>query len=237
MYESELSRIYDATYHFKNYEAESRYLINAIRERRPDARSLLEVGCGTGVYLAHLKPHFDVQGLDQSADMLDVARGRLGNVGLHQGDMADFSLDARFDVVCCLFRSIAYVRSPDRFASAVSAMARHLAPGGLLIIEPFFTPDSYWVDRVTLNEYESDGLKIAWMYTSKREGLVALLDIHYLVGTPDGVRHFTELHEMGLFSEQNYTDAFQQAGLRLQFDPGSPGGTGLYFGEPLASAS
>ena len=235
MYETDLSAIYDAIYHFKNYAEESEYLVHAIRKRVPEARTLLEVGCGTGLYLEHLKRDFDVQGLDLSAEMLTAAQNRLPGIQLHEADMADFELDNRFDIVCCLFRSIAYVKSAARFGKTVETMARHVAPGGLVIIEPFFTPETYWVDRVTLNEYENDDMKIAWMYVSEKEDRVAKLDIHYLVGTRDGVHHFTELHEMGLFSEEDYSEAFDRAGLTLEFEPDSPGGTGMYFGEKRGS--
>jgi hypothetical protein len=109
-------------------------------------------------------------------------------------------------------------------------MARHLNEGGLLIIEPFFTPETYWVDRVTLNEYRGDDLALAWMYVSERDGALARLRIHCLAGTPAGVEHFVEDHELGLFTRDDFADAFAAAGLRLEYEPNAPGGTGLYLG-------
>ncbi|MGH6691953.1 MAG: class I SAM-dependent methyltransferase, partial [Longimicrobiales bacterium] len=111
----------------------------------------------------------------------------------------------------------------------ISAFARHLEPGGLTIIEPYFSPDRYWTDRVTLNVVNEDDLKIAWMYSSKApEDGVAAMDIHYLVGRPAGVEHFTEHHEIGLFSDEDYDRAFKDAGLVAYFDPQGYFGRGAF---------
>ena len=230
MYSSKLADIYDAIYHFKDARAEADYVLRCIQERRPDARTLLDVGCGTGRHLIRLSQLFEVEGLDLNADMLERARALLPAVPLHQANMTSFDLGRQFDVVSCLFSSIAYVKILESFRAAIRAMARHVAPGGLLLIEPFFTPQTYWVDHLTLNEVSRRDLKIAWAYVSKREGLIALLDIHYMVARPSGVEHFVDRHEMGLFSDQDYRDAFAEAGLTVHHDPVGPAKAGLYVG-------
>jgi len=225
-----LAEIYDAAHSFIDYRKSTAYLVGNIRSRASSAQSLLELACGTGRYLELLSAEFEVEGFDLSCEMLAKAKERLPAVPLHHGDMTSFSLDRRYDVVCCLFRSIAYVRTTENLAKAVQSMANHLLPGGLLMIEPFFTPETYWVNRVTLNEYKTDDLKIAWMYVSEKTAEGACLRTHYLVGRPTGVVHFVESHELGLFSRDDFSRAFSAAGLSLEYDPVGPVGVGMYFG-------
>jgi SAM-dependent methyltransferase len=230
VYNVKLADIYDAIYQFKDYESDARYVVEVIRRFAPAAQTLLETACGTGRFLQPLSASFDVQGLDLSVEMLARAAARVPGVILHQADMSRFELGRSFDVVCCLFRSIAYTKTLDAFRQSVHCMATHLAPGGVLLIEPFFTPETFHVGRVTLNEYASEPLKVAWMYTSERQGAVGVFDIHYLAGTARGVEHFTERHELGLFAPEDYESAFAAAGLRLIRDEAGPGATGLYIG-------
>jgi SAM-dependent methyltransferase len=130
-------RFYDAIYAWKDYPAEVERLDAAIRARTPNARTLLDVACGTGRHLELLRARYQVEGVDLDPEMLEIARARLGpEVPLHLGDMVDFDLGKRFDVVTCLFSSVAYAVTPDRLASAIAAMTRHVAQPGVLVVDP-----------------------------------------------------------------------------------------------------
>jgi ubiquinone/menaquinone biosynthesis C-methylase UbiE len=226
---AESAAFYDVLYSFLDYGAAVRKIQATLDAHAPHARRLLDVACGTGRHLELLRTRYEVEGVDINPTMLKAARERCPGVSFHEADMADFSLESRFDVIMCLFSSIGYVRTEARLRSAVLCMRRHLIPGGLIVVEPWFTPERYWTGTITANHVDQPDLKITWMYTSEREGDVSVLDIHYMVGRPTGIETFRERHEVGLFTEQQHLDAFSSAGLEARHETAGPFGRGLYL--------
>jgi SAM-dependent methyltransferase len=227
---SRSARIYDAIYaSIRDYPHEAAELDGLIQEKRPGARTLLDVACGTGTHLEHLAG-YEAVGLDLETEMLAIARERLPETPFHEGDMTSFDLGKRFEAVVCMFSSIGYVRSEEGLRSAIASMANHLEPGGVLVVEPWLAPDA-WMDRhVAAVFVDEPDLKIARINVSEREGDVSIVEFQYLVGTPDGVERFSERHELGLFTVEQYLEAFRAAGLKVEHDPEGPMGRGLYIG-------
>ena len=222
------ARFYDAIYAFKDYAAEAAKIDALIQERKPDARTLLDVACGTGLHLQHLRTRYEAEGLDLDRELLAIAAERLPDVPFHQGDMLDFDLGRRFDVVTCLFSSIGYAETVENLDEAVSSMGNHVESGGVLIVEPWFPPDAWqdgFLDAIFVDE---PALKLARMSISGREGRLSRIDLHYLVATASGVEHFEETHELGLFTHEEYLDAFRSAGLEVEHDAEGLMGRGLY---------
>ena len=228
---SRSARLYDAVYAtFKDYAGEAERVRELVEDRRPDARTLLDVACGTGAHLEHLARYYRVEGVDLDPDMLAVARERLPGTPLHEADMVDFELGRRFDVVLCLFSSIAYVRTAERLHRAVAAMTRHLEPGGLLVVEPWVLPGKWDPNRLHAVFVDEPDLKVARMSVPPALAREQVLEFHYLVGTREGVEHFTERHELGMFVHDEYLEAFRAAGLEPEHDAGGLMGRGLYLG-------
>jgi SAM-dependent methyltransferase len=224
--------IYDALYSFKDYAQEARRLHELIQARKPSARTLLDVACGTGKHLVELRAWYDVEGLDRDPQLLGFARERLPGTPLHEGDMTDFDLGRTFDAVTCLFSSIGYAYPEDRLRAAVSAMARHLEPGGVLVLEPWLTPERYQPGHVgaLLVDVEDPPGKIARMNVVERHEDLTVMDMHHLVGTAEGVEHFVERHELGLYTDEQYRDAVAAAGLAPEHDVEGLIGRGLWLG-------
>jgi SAM-dependent methyltransferase len=211
----------------KDYGRESTFVLDVIRARVPDAASLLDVACGTGRHLEHLSSHLRCAGLDRDEGMLAIARERCPDVPLRRGDMVDFDLGEQFDAVVCLFSAIGYTMSSERLDRAVRSMARHVRPGGVLIVEPWIQPELWLDGYVSLACVDRPDLKVARVSTSSRRGDVAVLDFHYLVGTSDGIEGFVEHHELALFGWDPYRAAFERAGLAPEVDEQGLIGRGL----------
>ncbi len=227
------AEIYDAIYGamHKDYEGETRKLEAYIHEHQhSEGNSLLDVGCGTGGHLCYLREWFQVEGLDNSGQMLAQAQAKYPDIPFHLGDMADFHLDRQFDVIVCLFSAIGYARTLPRLFQSLATFARHLRPGGVALVEPWFGPgvlDSGQVHAVFVDEPQ---LKISRMNINRIEGRLSFLDFHYQVGTPEGIQNFIEVHELGLFTDDEYQQAFTGAGLHVLHDEAGLDGRGFYIG-------
>ncbi|HNS50211.1 MAG TPA: class I SAM-dependent methyltransferase [Anaerolineae bacterium] len=226
-----IADLYDKVYSYKDYPVEARALTAFVRqELRSGGNRLLDVACGTGRHIEHLKREWRVEGVDLDQELLSIARQRNPDVLLHQADMADFELGRRFDAVTCLFSSIGYVRTLEKLGQAIGCMARHLVPGGVLAVEPWFTPSTWHPGTVHALLVDEPELKIARVNTSFMEGCLSYFDLHYLVGTPEGTEHLVERHEMGLFEREEMSGAFRAAGLSVRYDEQGLTGRGLYLG-------
>jgi SAM-dependent methyltransferase len=102
---------------------------------RPDARSLLELGCGTGAILAGFAGRLALTGIDRSPDMLAIAAGRLPGAELVQADMTAFQLQASYDAVLCVFDTLNHLPSFDLWLALFDRAHEHLADHGLLIFD------------------------------------------------------------------------------------------------------
>ena len=227
--------LYDLVYGDKRYADEAARIDEIVRDNCPTAQTLLDVGCGTGRHLEHLSSRFHVEGLDASADLLDGARRRLPDVPLHIGDMRSFSLGKTFDVVTCLFSALGYTLTEDGMRAAVAAMAAHVAEDGLLVIEPWLTPERWRAGTVSLDVADDGDVKVARACVTERAGDVSRLVFTYLVASPSGAESFTEVHELGLFPAATMIDAVASTGLDASWDDEGIGGRGLLLGRRAAS--
>ena len=230
---SKSARFYDAIYAAadKDYKKEVEKAHQIIQQKkRSSGGTLLEVACGTGLHASLFRKYYLVEGLDLDPEMVAVASQNHPGIVFHQADMADFDLGKQFDVVTCLFSSVGYVKTVARLEGAIQTMADHLVSGGVLLVEPWFTPEHWTTGRVSALFVDQPDIKISRMNISEAESNLSFFVFHYLVATSEGVEYFTERHELGLFTHEEYRGAFRKAGLEVSHDPEGLDGRGLYIG-------
>lgn len=219
----------------KGYVAEASK-INAFiqKHKHTKGNTLLDVACGTGVHAGVLSKYYKVAGIDLDANMLRVAKKKFPKIRFHKGDMIDFDLKRQFDIVTCLFSSIGYVKTKSNLHKTIKNMNKHLLPGGVLIIEPWFTPEQWSTGRIYALQVEKPDAKIIRMSHSGQKGKVSILEFQYLIGTRIGIEHHIEIHKLGLFTHEEYLDAFKAARLKVVYNKKGLEGRGLYIGMKAA---
>jgi len=231
---SKLAKIYDALYSFKNYEAEAKRLHEIIAQKKTSpGNALLDVACGTGSHLSFLRRNYAVEGIDLTPEMLEVARARHPELVFHQGDMRSFDLGRRFDVVTCLFSSIGYMKTVRDLRAAVINMTRHLNPGGVLIVEPWLTEETWKPGGIHALYVDKPDFKIARMDFPTAKGRMSVFKWHLMIGTPEGVQYLRQKHELFLFNNAEYIEAFNAAGLDVNYDEKGLMNRGLFIGTSI----
>lgn len=229
---SESAKYYDALYSFKDYAQEAAQIETLIRLHHPTAKTILDIGCGTAEHMRFLPTTFDLEGLDLDPGLLAVAESKFPNTPFHLADMSDFDLGKKFDVVLCLFSSIGYVLSTDKLNASLQCFAKHLNPGGIIVVEPWFSKAVWKTDNINMLTYDKDELKICRMTYTGTEGNVSILNFQYLIAEKgEGVRHATEQHRLAMFEEHEFRTAFAAAKLEVQYDPKGLTNRGLYIGK------
>ncbi len=217
------AEIYDVVYQQIDYAGTAATVEKVIRDRNPSAASLLDMSCGTGLHLEHWRGRFAAgEGADVDSAMLDVARRRLPGVPLHLADYTGFDLGRSYDAVTCMFSSIGYTRTSERLDAAIAAMARHLSPGGVLVVEPWLLPEMIRPPFLRVHTAEADDVVVLRTTRHRYEGDVehggtSDMEFAYVVTTHDGSEFFTERHVMGVFPPARYVEAGERAGLDTEF--------------------
>jgi SAM-dependent methyltransferase len=124
---------------FRDYTGDLDFYLGVARAAHGPA---LDVGCGTGrVLLRALEAGLDMDGLDDSAEMLERLRANAAARGLAprvaQADMRDFRMPRRYACVIIPFNAFAHVLSTDDQLATLRACHEHLVPGGRLVFDVF----------------------------------------------------------------------------------------------------
>jgi SAM-dependent methyltransferase len=144
--------------------------------------------------------------------------------------MRDFDLGRTFDAITLMFSSIGYVESNAELDQTLRCLARHLVPGGVVIIEPWVFPDTFDPGYVSADLARDNGRTVARVSHSIQEGDAVKMTVHYISADVTGARHLSDTHRLRLFTREQYGDAFARAGCTAEFIQPERFGRGLFVG-------
>ena len=215
---SRAAEFYDLLYEGeKDYAAEAALLQELLHDLHPAAVSVLDVGCGTGSHArALIDAGFAVDGVDLEPAFV--------------ADMTSLDLAKRYDVVTCLFSAVGYVQTESALRAAIGGMRAALNPDGVLIVDPWFEPGQLTHGWISTLLGAGDGVTVVRMSRTLVEGAISRLEFEYLIGRESGMERRSELHTLGLFTQDQMQAAFVAAGLAVERKPAALRTRGLYIG-------
>ncbi len=228
---------FDELHAFRDYQGEANEIVEVIgKHRRRPVDSLLDVGCGTGRHLAELTNFYRCEGVDLDGRLLKLARAKVPAARFTEADMCKLRLNRRFDSITCLFGTIAHARTFERLVQCFEHFATHLRAGGLVVIQPWYR-SAERCPSLQVRHVDRAHVKIARMSHTLIDGAEAIVNINYLVGTPTGIEHVEEIHELGIFSHDEHLEALHEAGFEatMAIDALGPG-VDLYIGTQMQAA-
>lgn len=135
---------YDLLYSDKDYAGEANYIHELIQQFAPKAKSILELGSGTGKHALLLaEKGYTVHGVERSDTMLAQAAAlaaKDSRLTFTSGDLREARVGKRFDVVMSLFHVISYQASNHDLKAAFATVKEHLNPGGIVIFDCWYGP-------------------------------------------------------------------------------------------------
>jgi len=202
---------------------------------------ILEVACGTGrVLLPLARKGIEIHGVDNSRPMLEILKRNLSlepeqvrqKVTLHEGDMRDFRLDARFPLIIIPFRPMQHMHTVEDQVSALATAASHLGPGGVLAFDVFYPKFDLIAARMgeEVLEFEwsphHDSPEVVRRYFRKKsvDKINQIFYFTFIYRTfQDGnlLREETEAFQLSYFTYPHLRALFQLAGLEPVQEYGS----------------
>ncbi|MEM1057414.1 MAG: class I SAM-dependent methyltransferase [Bacteroidota bacterium] len=190
---SRLAPGYDAVMAHVDYPGWARYIARLLGQHAPDAREVVEIGCGTGSLTLALREatSYSLRGYDGVPEMVEEARRKaaregfdlpFGVLGFHEPLPAPSA-----DAIVLVYDGLNYLLHEDEVSALLDHVVDGLVPGGVFVVDQSTPQNS--LNHV--GEFDDDGTTDAFDYT--REGTYDLeTRLHtttFELHLPDGSVH------------------------------------------------
>ena len=181
------SQYYDLLYQDKDYFAEVAYIDNLIKNHSNCAKTILDLGCGTGKHVELLVDKgYTAHGVDLSEEMLDMAavrrKGKESRLSFSQSNITQLNLNKKFDVVTSLFHVMSYQITNSALNKVFSGVKNHLNEGGLFVFDFWYAPAVLAdLPKTTIKRLENEYIKITRIAEPKMHVQLNTVEVEYNV--------------------------------------------------------
>jgi SAM-dependent methyltransferase len=187
--------------------------------------SLLNIGCGGGKNAYNLKRDYQVTALDLSPRMLELAAELNPECEFVQGDMRAFDLRRSFDAVL-VDDAISYMTSRAELRSVFLAAWRHLNQGGVMVVAPDDTKETFVQNRTVATPGAGKGrqanIEVVFVENyydpdpgdDQYEGTMV-----YLIREDGRLRVEKDHHALGIFTLDVWRRTLTEVGFRVHEEP------------------
>lgn len=216
------ARYYDLLYAEKDYAGEVAYVDELIREVAPSAKTLLDLGCGTGRHAALFASRgYDVVGIDRSETMLaDAAKRANERIRFLHGDIGTTNAGQMFDAVVSLFHVMSYQTRQEDLKAAFANARAHVTGGGVFLFDCWYGP-AVLTDRPSARtrRLEDDEIEVTRLATPAMYPAENVVEVTYDVRIREkaGGREseLRETHRMRYLFSPEVEDLLAGAGFEL----------------------
>ena len=189
--------------------------------RRP-VREVLELGSGGGNNASHMKHSFAMTLVEPADGMREISR-KLNPECTHlPGDMRSVRLGRTFEAVF-VHDAVMYMSTENDLRAALETVAAHLAPGGVALVAPDATTETFSEATEHGGGEDESGRRARYLeWTLPPEPGGTAFGVHYafLLREPDGrVRVVHDVHREGLFPRATGLRLFDEVGLAAELAP------------------
>jgi SAM-dependent methyltransferase len=205
-----IEEIYDIIHQDKNYLNESKIVSKIIDQNINESEiDLLDVACGSGSHLFYLKDKYKCIGIDINKKLIEITKKK--QIEAYCFDMKEFTLNKKFNVITCLFGSIAHLKNYKELCCAMSNFKHHLKENGVVILEPWVFLNQY--TPRTASRHISDSIWVESKNTIK--GNVAILDKTYKLKEEEKEIEYKCHFEICCFTKEEYISAAENSGFKV----------------------
>ncbi len=213
-----IARFYDRFTQDVDYDARTQYISELLKQSEIGCKTVLDLACGTGSFTVRLSQlGYDMIGVDNSEDMLSVARmkSESGDILWLCQEGEELDLYGDIDCAICTLDSVNHIIDFDELVRVFKRVSLFMNRGGRFV----FDVNTAYKHRIVLGDnsfvWEDDGVFCAWQNEYDEETNIVNIQLDFFVECGDGYERETQFITERAYSRQELCQALEMSGFEL----------------------